>query len=944
MTWPFENDTSAITKKLAKRNLKADKSRNILIIITIALATCLIMTTTLYFFASQRKSLNDAAGRYQAIINEVDNDTITKLVNDSRVQVGVSHLLGLVSYGDYKLTVRSMDETLMKLAKYPDLEGELPKSTNEIAITKAFLDRAGLSKSIGDTISLNLGDGEKDYTLCGILPVENSNYSVFVSQSYIENKLSEPAYSAYIRLNESDGWSKAAIQAELSTLCRELEIQPEQMQFSTYYFSLIEQRSSQYITVIAFISLIIALACTLVIYSLFYVSIARKTKEYGKLRTIGATGKQMKRIVFREGFHLSKIGIPIGILAGAIAGYVLVPQGWNTLMVFVIAAVTALFVYLCVMIAVIKPAKIAAHVTPIEAVRYMASNNDVMSNSTKVLHRSLSAKNLAFLNFARNRKKTALTILSLGVCGILLMASSAYFNSIDPLAMARRSFPYGEIRLELGDYGPQAHNSEQYSELQKSNLLTEDFRESILDIDGVEEIKEYQGTVLNVRMPTGDIEPIVSDAYTRSSQKLIEQYLIDGTADLQELLKNNGIIIENGPQWKETFGWDAAIGDELLIEVGGQTLEVKVMGIVDANIPYGGYDTLFIPLEMLSKIVPIENLNYQFIVDTDDSKWAAAKDEIQKIIPPTSSLYVSTLNDWVEAYNEKLLNYRMPVYIFVMFIGVFGIINLLNTLITNILTRKRELGVLQAVGLSSKQLSKMLLIEGLFYTLGVLLLSISCGTLIGYLLCTVFSAMSIFGKSYGTKISGQVFMNGKEVKLNTVQEAIDNKLAYVTEDRKGNGLILSKSIKMNTSLANMKGVSNGKVIDADKEYAVAEDYRKKLKTKCPSVEQNVGNLSGGNQQKVLLAKWMFTEPDILILDEPTRGIDVGAKYEIYCIINDLVAAGKSVIMISSELPEVLGMSDRIYIMNEGKFVGEVGKEEATSELIMSKIVKSGKGA
>ena len=204
-------------------------------------------------------------------------------------------------------------------------------------------------------------------------------------------------------------------------------------------------------------------------------------------------------------------------------------------------------------------------------------------------------------------------------------------------------------------------------------------------------------------------------------------------------------------------------------------------------------------------------------------------------------------------------------------------------------------------------------------------------------------AMSIFGKSYGTKISGQVFMNGKEVKLNTVQEAIDNKLAYVTEDRKGNGLILSKSIKMNTTLANMSGISNGKVIDTDKEYAVAEEYRKKLKTKCPTVEQNVGNLSGGNQQKVLLAKWMFAEPDILILDEPTRGIDVGAKYEIYCIINDLVAAGKSVIMISSELPEVLGMSDRIYIMNEGRFVGEVSGEEATSELIMSRIVKSGKG-
>lgn len=204
-------------------------------------------------------------------------------------------------------------------------------------------------------------------------------------------------------------------------------------------------------------------------------------------------------------------------------------------------------------------------------------------------------------------------------------------------------------------------------------------------------------------------------------------------------------------------------------------------------------------------------------------------------------------------------------------------------------------------------------------------------------------AMSIFGKSYGTGISGQIFLNGKEVKLNTVTEAIRHGLAYVTEDRKGNGLILSNPIKINTTLANLKAVSSHGVLDVDKEYAVAEEYREKLKTKCPTVEQNVGNLSGGNQQKVLLAKWMFTEPDILILDEPTRGIDVGAKYEIYCIINDLVAAGKSVIMISSELPEVLGMSDRIYIMNEGKMVGEVDGKEATQEMIMSRILKSSKG-
>ena len=204
-------------------------------------------------------------------------------------------------------------------------------------------------------------------------------------------------------------------------------------------------------------------------------------------------------------------------------------------------------------------------------------------------------------------------------------------------------------------------------------------------------------------------------------------------------------------------------------------------------------------------------------------------------------------------------------------------------------------------------------------------------------------AMSIFGKSYGTNIRGQLFINEEEVHLHNVKDAIHKKLSYVTEDRKDNGLILSNPIKINTTLANLSGVSKNMVIDKDKEYHVAVEYKEKLNIKCPTVEQNVGNLSGGNQQKVLLSKWMFTEPDILIMDEPTRGIDVGAKYEIYCIINELVAAGKSVIMISSELPEILGMSDRIYVMNEGRIVGELDAEEATQELIMSHILKSGKG-
>lgn len=199
-------------------------------------------------------------------------------------------------------------------------------------------------------------------------------------------------------------------------------------------------------------------------------------------------------------------------------------------------------------------------------------------------------------------------------------------------------------------------------------------------------------------------------------------------------------------------------------------------------------------------------------------------------------------------------------------------------------------------------------------------------------------AMSLFGKSYGQKISGQVEMNGTPVDTGTVSRAIDAGLAYVTEDRKALGLLLDETIQRNISLANLQGVATGQILNEAEETRVAERYREALNIRTPGVFQRVVNLSGGNQQKVVLSKWLFAQPEVLFLDEPTRGIDVGAKFEIYGIINELSAQGKGVLMISSEMPELLGMCDRIYVMNEGAFVGELTAEEACQEAIMSLIV------
>ena len=205
-------------------------------------------------------------------------------------------------------------------------------------------------------------------------------------------------------------------------------------------------------------------------------------------------------------------------------------------------------------------------------------------------------------------------------------------------------------------------------------------------------------------------------------------------------------------------------------------------------------------------------------------------------------------------------------------------------------------------------------------------------------------AMSIFGRSYGQKITGTILKNGSPINVHTITNAVSNGLAYVTEDRKQYGLILIDDVKNNMTLSSLKTFSTRGVLNKNEEILAAEEYKKKINVKANSIEQVVGSLSGGNQQKVVLAKWILTNPDVLILDEPTRGIDVGAKYEIYCVINQLIAEGKSIILISSELPEILGMADRVYVVNEGEIAGELPIAEATQESIMKCIMSHQKEA
>ena len=199
---------------------------------------------------------------------------------------------------------------------------------------------------------------------------------------------------------------------------------------------------------------------------------------------------------------------------------------------------------------------------------------------------------------------------------------------------------------------------------------------------------------------------------------------------------------------------------------------------------------------------------------------------------------------------------------------------------------------------------------------------------------------SLFGHNYGIFRGGSIRLKGRELHIPTVSAAIEAGIAYVPEDRKTLGLNLIDNIRMTIVSANLKAILRGGLLDFDKELQAAEQHRESLKIKAHSVDVGVTTLSGGNQQKVVLGKWMFTEPEVLILDEPTRGIDVGAKYEIYRLIHELADLGKAVILVSSELPELLGMSDRIYTIFEGSITGVLDSKDADQEKLMRLMTNS----
>ena len=282
----------------------------------------------------------------------------------------------------------------------------------------------------------------------------------------------------------------------------------------------------------------------------------------------------------------------------------------------------------------------------------------------------------------------------------------------------------------------------------KENVLTDDLLKQIESIPEVDKIKVSKGNVMTLKLDGNYDEPVLVETIEENEIDHIQDYLIEGTIDIPELTKNNGIVVVDLEIWKQLFGWDVAVGQEINLQMPNEEIiSVKIMGILDSKFNTSGGGLFFIPEELLSKHIPSDmNLTYQVAVDTRDDSIDEAEEKIRDLFVARSSVKIETIEDWADNYSENLGRYQLIVYLLVMFIGVFGLINLLNTLLTNVMVRKHEFAMLQAIAVTNDQLRNILLIEGGLYTLSAFLISSTLGTVIGYFVCKILTRLSVFGE------------------------------------------------------------------------------------------------------------------------------------------------------------------------------------------------------
>lgn len=701
-----------------------------MIIIAISLAAFLMSMCGTLFFAFQESQNNMAT--FQASYDNLTEDKIEKLRHQPEIEMVASlYNLGEIKMPEgYSLYLAYMDEAACYIARnqFTLKDGTMPSKENEIAIDREMVNKYFPNTAIGDKISFQINGKSQDFVISGITESSTEsqgNYSCYISKSFVENSSNyNPAkYQSYVCFADADSTSKEILKERIASIGKEIGAD-----YSLSFLFFRENMGLSFENILTFVSLsvLVLFAGITVIQSIFRISINEKIRNFGQLRTLGTTALQIKKMINYESRYLSWLGIPPGIVLGAIVGTVLgsneFSSGFSPINIPFVMIGVSIICTLMVKLSVRKPLKIAATTSPIEAVRYIAYRNAPMQSRKH--NKKISPCSLALLNLWRDKKKTASTLLSLIFGGLLLFISASAAVSNTPEQFVREKFFVngGSFRIYLSE--------ESVGKNETNNPLNESLKEELLNTKGIQKIIPLRDSVgmchysINGNATEGMCD-IISDQSTEGNFSFVEQYLIDG-----QMPKNQfEVLLTDG-----YMELGVTKGTPIKITNSGEEIECIVSGFFDKSFvgTENGTDAidpanLIITQELAQQLFPnTENFAYSWEIITDKTY----NDEIepaiqQKITSKEKGLSICSYNDVVE-YMESSMNLLFgSLQMLSLLILLFGIINLINMTLSNHQARKQEISTLRTVGLSLKQLYHSLITEGLLYVLvsfGIVLL------------------------------------------------------------------------------------------------------------------------------------------------------------------------------------------------------------------------------
>lgn len=756
-------------KTLAVSRIKYNKSRTILTAIAMILTTTLLMgvgicAVGLFDMTKQQAS---SENNIHASLSELSAEQVNKLKNHMDVEsLEISEVFATVEYE--KMNGFLNYGAQLKGGIYHRLgnltEGHEAAAVDEICGPPAFFERMGVEPVIGNKIEISFrphGEGlaeTREFTICGLvtqvdmsgMDISDSRiaYSASISDALATEYLEpgERAYAAYIRVLGEDELGYDEIQEKINKVAEDICYDTEKVSLNKPYLYTMTDPGTEMMQIAGGIALLVIFFAGLVIYSIYYVSVITDIQEIGRLKALGASDRQVKKVLLAEGMRLAVFAIPFGLLFGYLIPYLAMPaviklisgQSFRELgigKVHMFSLPILLLVVVAVLVVIYlslrKPMKMAAKISPIEALRYQESSG---KGKFRKGSKSVSLFRLSAANLLRNKKRTIVTIVTMGLSCALFMSLAGVLSSARAEDMARMIIRMGDFQLGL-DY---ERNDKEYPErnldsLQQRNFFNEEFLQEIRSLDGVKEIAFGEAVLIDSDYPSAlfeDSHRITLTWFDREGAEEYRKILKQGEIDYAAMTAENGALFTSDYFMDE---YELAIGDEIPLTIHDGNRELSLTVTLAASVDTGD-NQLCITKEVWDALEMQFDTKTDLYISVEPDKYESIKPVLQQIADEGEYFSLYSIDEEIEIGRQSVLLIKYPMYLVLIMIAVISFMNLINTMITSIAVRKKELGILQAIGLSDKQLTKMLAGEGMVYTAGTLLASVSIGNILGYLL------------------------------------------------------------------------------------------------------------------------------------------------------------------------------------------------------------------